>query len=306
MPELKQLRVLRAVAEAGSFSAAADELDYTQPAVSRIVASLERELGTVLIDRDIRPLRLTDAGEALVRHSEQVFEQLVTAEAEIQAIARLDSGTLGIGTFSSAGVSFLVTALREFRRRYPAVEVSIAEGLPSALIRGLRAGDHDLAVVFDYPQVGEDISEGLEFHHLVDDPFELVVPPDHRLTGAPTASFADLADEGWMLPAFGPESPSLRLIGRACAAAGFEPRVVFKTNDCQLMQALVAAGEGIAVLPRLMLHPVRSDVRVRSLGDEALIRRIAAVRLPTRYLTPAAEEFLQIVRRAARQDQDRS
>jgi DNA-binding transcriptional LysR family regulator len=109
-----------------------------------------------------------------------------------------------------------------------------------------------------------------------------------------------------MLPAFGPESPSLRLIGRACAAAGFEPRVVFKTNDCQLMQALVAAGEGIAVLPRLMLHPVRSDVRVRSLADEALIRRIAAVRLPTRYLTPAAEEFLQIVRRAAAQGQGRS
>jgi DNA-binding transcriptional LysR family regulator len=303
MPELKQLRVLRAVAEAGSFSAAADALDYTQPAVSRIVAALERELGTVLIDRELRPLRLTDAGSALLRHSELVFEQLVTAEAEIQAIARLDSGTLGIGTFSSAGVSFLVTALRDFRRSYPAVDVSIGEGLPSALVRGLRAGDHDLAVVFDYPQAGEDIGEGLEFHHLVDDPFELVMPTDHRLASAGGTSFADLATEDWILTAHSSDSPSQRLIGRACAAAGFEPRPVFTTNDCQLIQALVAAGEGIAVLPRLMLHPVRPDVEVKPLG-ESLIRRIGVVRLPSRYLSPAAEEFLQVVRRAAEKYRD--
>ena len=88
MPELKQLRVLQAVAEAGSFSAAAARLNYTQPAVSRIVAALERELGAVLVERQSRPVRLTDAGAALLRHADDVFARLSSARSEIEAITQ--------------------------------------------------------------------------------------------------------------------------------------------------------------------------------------------------------------------------
>ena len=91
--ELRQLRVLQAVGESGSFSAAAERLDYTQPAVSKIVATLERQLGTTLVDRGIRPLRLTEAGSALAQRAAAAFEQIAAAELEVEAIANLSAGS---------------------------------------------------------------------------------------------------------------------------------------------------------------------------------------------------------------------
>ena len=299
MPELKHLRVLRAVGEAGSFSAAADDLDYTQPAVSKMVATLEREIGATLIDRGTRPLRLTDAGRALAERAGAAMEQLAAAQVEVEAIGQLDRGTLSVGTFSSAGSALVVDALRDLRRDHPAVDVSIAEkSMPSAAIHALRECDHDLVVTFDYPGAGELVGEGLEVHPLMDDPMDLVVPAGHRLAGRKRVGFPDLVDEDWLLPDFGPQSPSFRLINRGCAAAGFEPKIVFRINDCGMTQAMIAAGEGIALLPRLMLRPRHPGVSIKPLGPDAPIRRIVAVRLPTRYLTPAVERFLQLLRDA--------
>jgi DNA-binding transcriptional LysR family regulator len=305
MPELKQLRVLRAVAEEGSFSAAAQRLNYTQPAVSRIVAALEREMGALLIERDCRPVRLTDAGAALVRHADDVFARLSSARSEVEAIIRADGGSVSLGTFSSAGTSFVVDALSEFRGRHPGVRVSIVEaGMPSNLIRRLRGGDLDLVVVFDYPEAGEDIGAGLELHHLLDVPWDVVLHRASRLARKARVPAADLRHENWVLPDFGPESPSLKLIGRMCAAAGFEPRVRFRVNDCHMNQALVAAGEGISVLPRLLLDPVHPGVAVRPLAGATPTMRVAAVRVPTRYLAPATAEFLAVLKDAAKRRVD--
>jgi DNA-binding transcriptional LysR family regulator len=300
MVELKHLRVLRAVAQAGSFSAAADDLDYTQPAVSKMVAALEREIGVTLLDRGTRPLRLTDAGEALALGAGAALERLAAARLEVDAIAKLGGGTLSVATFSSAGSALVVDALRELRRGHPAIEVSIAEkSMPSAAISALREYEFDLVVTFDYPAVGAVVGEGLEVHHLMDDPMDLVVPRDHRLAPRRRVGFADLADEDWLLPDFGPQSPSFRLIDRGCMEAGFAPRVAFRINDCQMTQAMVAAGEGIALLPRLMLRPVHPGVSVKQLGPGAPIRRIVAVRMPTRYLSPTVERFLALLGDAA-------
>jgi DNA-binding transcriptional LysR family regulator len=299
MPDLKQLRVLQAVSDAGSFSAAADALDYTQPAVSKIVAGLELEIGATLIDRGTRPLRLTDAGEALAFRAQAALEQIAAARIEVEAIGQLDAGTLGVATFSSAGAALVVDALREFRKRHPAVDVSIAEkSMPSAAIHALRECDYDLVVTFDYPDAGEFVGEGLEVHPLLDDPMDLVVPIGHPLARRRDVGFSDLADEDWLIPDFGPDSPSLRLINRGCSAAGFEPRIAFRINDCQMTQAMVAAGEGIALLPRLLLRPAHAGVSVKPLGDSAPIRRIIAVRMPTRYLTPSVARFLDLLREA--------
>ena len=294
--ELKQLRVLQAVAETGSFSAAADRLDYTQPAVSKIVATLERQLGTTLVDRGLRPLRLTEAGTALAQRAAAAFEQIAAAELEVEAIANLSAGSLRIGTFSSAGAAMVVDALRAFRASHPDVDVSITEiGMPSALTRSLRRGDLDLGVSFDYPELGDTFADDLDTLYLVDDPFDVVVPRGHRLERGRTIRFAELREENWLLGDFGPDGPSFRMIDRRCREAGFNPNVAYRVNDCQMAQALVAAGEGIALLPRIMLRATHPAVTIRPLANDPPMRRISAVRLATRYLTPATERFLDLL-----------
>jgi DNA-binding transcriptional LysR family regulator len=294
--ELRQLRVLQAVGETGSFSAAAELLDYTQPAVSKIVASLERRLGTMLVDRGIRPLRLTEAGSALAQRAAAAFEQIAAAELEVEAIANLSAGRLRIGTFSSAGAAMVVDALRAFRDGHPDVDVSITEiGMPSAVTRSLRRGDLDLGVSFDYPEIGDTFGDDLALVHLLDDPFDVVVPRGHRLEREQTIRFTDLGAENWLLGDFGPDSPSFRMIDRRCRDAGFDPDVAYRVNDCQMAQALVAAGEGIALLPRLMLHAKHPGVAIRPLAGNPPIRRVSALRLSTRYLTPATERFLALL-----------
>jgi DNA-binding transcriptional LysR family regulator len=294
--ELKQLRVLQAVGETGSFSAAADRLDYTQPAVSKIVATLERQLGTTLVDRGIRPLRLTEAGHALAQRAAAAFEQIAAAELEVEAIANLSAGRLRIGTFSSAGAAIVVDALRAFRANYPEVDISITEiGMPSALTRALRRGDLDLGVSFDYPEIGDTFADDLALVHLLDDPFDVVVPRGHRLARERSIRFADLSGDSWLLGDFGSDSPSFRMIDRRCRDAGFDPTVAYRINDCQMAQALVAAGEGIALLPRLMLRPTNPGVAIRPLASDAPMRRVSAVRLSTRYLTPATERFVALL-----------
>jgi DNA-binding transcriptional LysR family regulator len=304
MPDLRQLRALQAVAEAGSFSGAADALDYTQPAVSKSIATLERELGAVLVERGCRPVRLTDAGAALARHADEVFARLSSARLEIEAITQAEAGSVAVGTFGSAAAAFVVDALCEFRKGHPGVHVSIAEGMPSSLVRRLRAAELDLAVVFDFPAAGEDIGEGLELHQLLDQPFDIVLHGNHPLAREKRVRPADLANDDWILQDFGPESPTLKLIGRMCAAAGFEPRVSFRVNDCQVILAMVAAGEGVSILPRLMVDPLHADVVVRPVERDAPIQRVAAVRLPTRYLAPVAAEFLSALQDAAKRRVD--
>jgi DNA-binding transcriptional LysR family regulator len=294
--ELKQLRVLQAVGETGSFSAAAAQLDYTQPAVSKIIATLERQLGTTLVDRGVRPLRLTEAGSALARRASAAFEQIAAAELEVDAIANLSAGRLRLGTFSSAGAAMVVDALRVFRQAHPAVDVSITEiGMPSALARSLRRGDLDLGVSFDYPELGDTFGDDLDHVHLLDDPFDVVVPRGHRLAASPTIRFADLRKESWLLGDFGADSPSFRMIDRRCREAGFDPTVAYRVNDCQMAQALVAAEEGIALLPRLMLRATNPGVVIRPLDTDPPSRRVVSLRLSTRYLTPASERFTALL-----------
>src|SRR6266516_211782 len=232
--ELKQLRVLQAVGETGSFSAAADRLDYTQPAVSKIVATLERQLGTTLVDRGSRPLRLTEAGGALARRAGAALAQIAAAKLGVEAIANLSAGSLRVGTFSSAGAALVVDALRAFRTSHPDVDVSITEiGMPSALTRSLRRGDLDLGVSFDYPEIGDTFGDDLTVVRLLDDPFDLVLPRGHRLEGDRTIRFADLGGENWLLGDFGADSPSFRMIDRRCRDAGLDPNVAYRVNDCQ-------------------------------------------------------------------------
>jgi DNA-binding transcriptional LysR family regulator len=302
MLDVKQLRVLKAVAEHGSFSAAAEALSYTQPAISQQIAALERSARATLVDRTSRGVRLTDAGRALVDHAEVVIARLAAAEAELDAIAGVRGGRVRIATFSTAGASLLPPALALFEKRHPDVELIFLEEDPEEAIQMLRAAELEVAVVFEFhdltPAEWDRIYTGVELHHLVDDPMYLALPRGHRLAHKPRVRMQDVSGETWIQEG-NPRNPCGRLQKAACVAAGFEPAVGFQSDDYNVVQGLVAAGVGVSLLPSLALANIREDIVVRSLGRGAPARKICAATLAGRYRSPATEAMLDILQEVA-------
>src|SRR3954471_4320181 len=146
MLDVKRLRVLREVASHGSFSAAAEALSYTQSAVSQQIAALEREAGTRLVERSVRGVKLTDAGRALVGHTDAILARLADAEEELQAINGLRGGRLRLAAFPSACATLMPLALATFRERHPGVELTLCPAEPDDGMRQLRGGDSDIAL----------------------------------------------------------------------------------------------------------------------------------------------------------------
>ena len=293
MLDVRRMRVLREVAAHRSFSAAADALSFTQSAVSQHVATLEREAGVKLVERGPRGIRLTEAGRALVAHADAILARLGEAEEELAAIAGLRGGRLRFGTFPSAGATLVPQAVAAFRDRHPQVELSMVEGEPEETVPRLKAGDLDMALVFDYEEVPDPPDPELERTHLVDDAVDVVLPRGHRLARRRSVKLEDLAGEPW-ISGCGASSCST-MIQRACSDAGFEANLAFVSDDYQVQQALVAAGVGVTLLPRLCLTTVHPAVEVRSLGRAAPVRRIWAARMAEAYRSPASEAMLQML-----------
>ena len=297
MIDVRRLRVLREVAARGSFSAAGEALSFTQSAVSQHIAALEREAGATLVERGPRGIRLTQAGEALVRHADAVLARLDDAEQELAAIAGLRGGRLRLGTFPSAGVTLVPQAVAEFRGCYPDVELRMVEAEPDEAIPRLRAGEIDLTLAYDYDAVPEPPAPDLERIPLLDDPLDAVLPTGHPLATAETVSVADLADEPW-ITGVGPTSCGRNSL-HVCRAAGFEPHVALESNDCQTIQSFVAAGVGVSLLPRLGLSPLNEGVEVRPLA-RPIPRRVWAARPAYGYRSPASDAMLEILLEVSR------
>jgi DNA-binding transcriptional LysR family regulator len=291
MLDVRRMRVLREVATRGSFSAAADALSFTQSAVSQQIAALEREAGTILVQRSARGVRLTEAGEALVRHTDVVLARLAEAEAELEAIAGLRGGRLRIGSFESAGSSLLPPAIACFRERHPGVELSLTLGEPEEMLPQLRAGELDIALVFETRTPAA--TDGVARTHLLEDPLYLVLPREHPLAGRRKIRLADLAGDAWIGGT--PNCECNRLIYRACAAAGYDPRIAFETDDYTAVQGLVAAGVGVSLIAELGLTSVREDIVVRSIGRETPVRQVYAATSAGDYRSPAAAAMLEIL-----------
>jgi DNA-binding transcriptional LysR family regulator len=302
MLDVKQLRVLKAVAEHGSFSAAAEVLSYTQPAISQQIAALEKHAGTTLVDRTSRGVRLTEAGRALVDHAEVVLARLAAAEAELDAMAGVRGGRVRLSSFPTAGASLLPPAVALFTQRHPEVELTFVEREPDEAAQMLRAAELELALVFEYRQLDQPkfdrLYEGIELHHLIDDPMYLALPHGHPLARKPRVRLQDVADETWIQES-GAHSWCGGFHVAACMAAGFEPRIGFQSDDYNVVQGLIAAGVGISLLPSLSLTNVREDIVVRSLGRGAPARRIAAATLAGRYRSPATDAMLGILEEVA-------
>jgi DNA-binding transcriptional LysR family regulator len=293
MHDLRRLRAFRAVAERRSFSAAALDLGYAQSVVSHHVGALEREFGVTLVDRSSRPVALTDAGERLLAHAVEVLGHVAAAEEELRAIAGVQTGLLRVGAFSSACTSFVPAALGRFEAQHPGVEVRLEALETEPALQRLRAGELDLAVVYDFPGIPGGLDEGLDTVHLIDDRYDLLVARDHPLAEKRRVRMGELADERWVNSTQG--CGCRQAVFHACAQAGFEPRVAFETDEILSVQALVANGMGVTLMPQLALTAVHPGVAVRPLGREAPMRHIYAARMRDAYRSPATQAMLQLL-----------
>ncbi|NYJ75185.1 LysR family transcriptional regulator [Allobranchiibius huperziae] len=253
------LRVIRAIADEGSFTAAATSLGYSQPAISQMVRRLEDRIGTVLVERLGRSVRLTEAGAVLARHAGPVLSALEAAESEVAAIAGLRAGRVRLMAFPSSSSTLVPHALAMVRKAYPDVEVTFTEAEPPESLAALRAGECDIAVAFAYDGAplarGEDDIEAFQSRKLLDDEVRLVVPSDHPLAGAASVRMTDMVDEQWIAGCPRCRGHLLSLAERA----GFSPSVSFETEDYVAVLGFVAAGLGVALVPDLILHSAHND-----------------------------------------------
>lgn len=279
--ELAALRSFREVCRLSSISAAAQNLGYTQSAVSRQIAALERQLGSSLLERHTRGVRPTPAGLVLLEHAHAIVTRAERAAEEIAAVGRDQATRLRVGAVPTAAATLLPRALARYVQDRPGARVGFVEDVTPKLLPRLLEGELDVAVITDYPP-GLPLLAGVELVRLLDDPLCLLLPLGHRLADHDTVELSQLADETWVED----DPGAATLLTGACARAGFTPRIDIECGSLLGKQAFVAAGFGVTLVPRLLTPALRADLLVRDLADAPTRTVLAAV--PTTHREPAA------------------
>ncbi|MEU2507512.1 LysR family transcriptional regulator [Streptomyces sp. NPDC007863] len=277
MIDVQRLRVLRAVAEHGSFNRAAAALHLTPSAVSQQVAALERGLGAQVVARSTRGVTLTRAGRIMLGAAETVAAELEHAR---QRIAALGTGRtqLTVAAFTSGGRLLLPAALTRLMADHPRTVLHVREGEPEDTLPLVRQGAVDLALAyhFDGPlPVGPGASSGLEWTPLLEDPLHVVLPRGHRLARRDALDLTDLAAEPWVLGCLKTEAYLRRFAERA----GFDPEIRGTTTDYFFARSLVAAGMGISLVPSIALVPEVPGVRAVPITPPGPVRHIGVAAL---------------------------
>jgi DNA-binding transcriptional LysR family regulator len=263
-----RLRIFRSVVASGSVQAAAANLGYTPSAVSQHVTALQRETGLVLFERAGRGLRATAAGLLLAEQADAILDRLGEAEAVVADLLAGRTGALSMSYFASVGAAWLPRVVRRLTHEFPGVRLDLAlrEWLPDD-----PADRSDVQIAVERPDFAAWL--GFTAHHLIDDPYVVVLPESHPLAGREEIELAELATERWVDNDFA-RGWCRRNLVEACTAAGFRPPFHVEAHDYPTALAFVAAGIGITVLPELgAIHlpagtravPVVQPVPVRSI-----------------------------------------
>ncbi|MFI6604111.1 LysR substrate-binding domain-containing protein [Nonomuraea sp. NPDC050536] len=253
MLDPRKLRLLRELAQRGTIAAVAEALTFTPSAVSQQLSALEREAGLPLLERTGRTVTLTPAGNLLVEHAQAVLEQLERASAALAAASGGPAGPLRIGAFPTAARVLLPVALAELAQAHPALEPMVSEIDPADVSAALRAGELDLALVHEYDFVPPVTDASLETESL----FTEVMYLTNR------SSVAEAREDPWITNKPGTLCHTMAI--RACQASGFEPRVRHHIDDFDTILAFAAAGQGVALVPRLAALSPPQGVRLAPL-----------------------------------------
>lgn len=273
MLNLDRLRALHAVSAHGSIIAAAETLNVTTSAVSQQLAKLEMETGQTLLERHGRGVRLTDAATALVLRTHRVLSLLEEAEAELEANDRAVAGQITIAAFATAARGLAPHALASLRKKYPQLAITFHEQEPGESIPKLVRRDVDLIIINDWENAPLALPDGLTKAPLFDDVADIALPPGHRLAKAKRVRLSDLAGEEWIAWQSGSICHDFLL--HTLRTQGHEPKIAHTAGEYATQLALVAAGLGACVLPRLGRGPVPEGVRVVT-SEPALRRHVYA------------------------------
>jgi DNA-binding transcriptional LysR family regulator len=288
--------MLREVALRGSIAGAAREIGLTPSAVSQQLSILEREAGTPLLDRSPRGVLLTGAGRALVERTRAVLEILEQARADLDRLAGALAGEVRIGTVASAAVSLVSDAVTALVRDNAELDVTVSVTEPGRSIDALIDGDLDVAVVDVYDGVPVPMPDYLQATPLCTEPL-VVVAPNGRYPQRARVKLASLSDADWVMPPL--DAACGQAVRFACRASGFEPRVRWETDDMLLLVRAVAAGHGVAVLPRLAVDDTVANVAIRTLSEPAMSRRLLALTRSSSQERPVIQAVLTGLAKAA-------
>ena len=269
----RRVRVLRMVATCGTVTGAAEALHYTPSAVSQQLRTLANDLGVELVVQDGRRIRLTPAARVLLDQTESLYARWEEIRGLVALADDEGGGALRLCGFSTAAAALLPRVAARLGETQPSWQVRIIEVEPKQCFELLLADQADVAVVVATAELPSADDPRFELNQLLVDPLDLLLPENHRLAHEPYVQLADLADEAWIMDR--PGRPYHQLLQSACAAAGFTPAVAHHAAEWDTGAAMVAAGLGIALIPRLAHPPVGYPVvRVALSGEPAPSRRI--------------------------------
>jgi DNA-binding transcriptional LysR family regulator len=293
MLSLERLRVLHAIATYGSVRGAADVLRVTTSAVSQQMSKLEREVGQRLVERNGRGVRLTDAAVLLVKHADRIISVVAEAEADFEAHRGVVVGQLATAAFPTAARGLMPATLRALAAQHPRLEVQLAELDPEASLPMVARGDLDLVIVQEWSNAPLPLPDGVVKSRLLEDGLELALAADHPLACKKALALEELAGEPWIS---GPRASICHdWLLATLRAQGIEPRMMHHVSEFQTQLALVAAGLGVAVLPRLGRDLVPAGVRVVAVRP-ALSRQVFAVWRADGARRPAIRAAVQVLR----------
>jgi len=295
MLDLRRLVLLRELHARGTIAAVAEALAYTPSAVSQQLAQLQREAGVALTERVGRRLRLTDAGVRLVDHADVLLGRLEEAEAELQSTAGEVRGRVKLASLQTPLLSLVPPALDALRRRHPHLRVELFEMEPERSLPAVVLGEYDVALAEEYDDVPRPRYAELERTELCRDPIVVALPRDHRAAAQPAVRLRELADDTWLSAHADTQFAQTQL--RACRlVGGFEPDVRHWANDIAILIALVAAGEGVVLLPGLARAERDERIAIRRIKASDLGRTIYALNRLTASTRPSTRALIDALR----------
>jgi len=283
----QQLRVLVAIRDHGSLTQAAQTLGYGVPTIAHHLASLERHFRAQLVERDRRGARLTALGIVFVAEAEDILARLDQAERLVTTQRDLGLATIRVGTFASIGSQLLPRAIRQLRSRMH-VQVEVIEAEPTDVVEQLHAGDLHAGLIYDSAEEPAFATPDLTLALLLEEPYQVLLASDSRHATQSQIRLADLADADWISSRDENEA-SDRVLRRACRLAGFEPHILMRTDDLNMIHGLVAEGLGCTIATQAAVDTrfaviTRPTVEGLGLRRTSFVRRSNAVPAPVHEL----------------------